>query len=163
MNELQSNLQNAALYELTTLLRNGGIIGIGGFEKVVHVGHSYGSLQTYTLSVRYPNISDGLVLTGFSQSDNFVGEFALGGNFVVANTKQSLSQYPAGFLTPGSVSGVQTVFFGNGNFDPAVLEYTFDTAQPATVGEMLTLGGDEGLPSPFTGPVLVITGGEHLP
>lgn len=142
------------------LLRNGGILGIGGFKKVVHVGHSYGSLETYTLSVRYPNISDAIILTGFSQSDDFIGEFALGGNFVVANTKTTLSQYPAGFLTPGSVTGVQSVFFGPGNFDPAVLQYTFNTGQPATVGEMLTLGGDTALPSPYTGPVLVITGGE---
>jgi pimeloyl-ACP methyl ester carboxylesterase len=159
VNELQSNLQNAALYALTQTLRAGGIPGVKPFKKVVHVGHSYGSIQTYTLGVRYPQSSDGLILTGFSQSGIGYTGFLLGGNYDVANSRPALASYPAGYLSFGTPSGVQTAFFGPGAFDPAVLEYTFDTISAATVGEMLTLSADIGLPSSFQGPVLVITGG----
>lgn len=161
VNELQSNLQNAALHALTTKLRAGAAIpGVPAFGSVVHVGHSYGSIQTYTLAVRYPTASDALVLTGFSHSTVGFGMFATGANFgAAAAARPNLAGYPAGFVSFTGVPGVQTAFFAPGNFDPAMLEYTFSTTQATTVGEMLTLDADTGLSSAFAGPVLVITGG----
>jgi len=162
VNELQSNLQLATLAALTKALRSGTIPGVGRFAKIVHIGHSYGSIQTYSLSVLDPSASDALILTGFSQSGVGLTAFALGGNFVAASTRASLSSYAPGYLAFGTTTGVQTAFFGPRNFDPAMLEYAFAGGQPATVGEMLTLGTLEGEPSNFKGPVLVISGRESI-
>jgi pimeloyl-ACP methyl ester carboxylesterase len=41
------------------------------FSKVIHVGHSFGSVQSYWLSALYPNNTDGLVLTGYSANSSF--------------------------------------------------------------------------------------------
>lgn len=73
------------------MLRNGTFPGVNHtFSKVVHVGHSFGSAQTYSLANLYPNLTDGIVLTGFSMNASFVGFFAAGGNFQLAIKNQPL-------------------------------------------------------------------------
>ena len=89
--EIQANLEVAALYQLTMMLRSGTFPGINkSFEKVVHVGHSFGSVQTYALANMYPTVTDGIILTGFSSNTSYFGLFSLGSNFVQANTNQPL-------------------------------------------------------------------------
>jgi pimeloyl-ACP methyl ester carboxylesterase len=59
------------------MLRNGTFPAANRtFNKVVHVGHSFGSAQTYALANLYPNLTDGIVLTGFSMNGSFVNSFA---------------------------------------------------------------------------------------
>lgn len=161
VNEIQSSLEIAALYTLTQQLRNGSIEGIScGFDKVVHVGHSFGSIQSYSLEVLHPGASDGLILTGFSQVAQYNPYFALGGNFVTANGLLPFVNYPDGYLANGSPSGVQTDFFAPGSFDPALLDLAVTSGKPVTIGELLTLAGATANPNPLKGPVLIITGGE---
>ncbi len=82
------------------MLRNGTFPGVNQtFSKVVHVGHSFGSAQTYALANMYPNITDGIVLTGFSMNGSFVSSFAAGGNFQQANRNQPLRF--------GNITGIQ--------------------------------------------------------
>lgn len=163
VNEIQSFLEIAALKSLTDKLREGSIKEIGcSFEKVVHVGHSFGAIQSYSLEVLYPDSSDGLVLQGWSQSSSFVPDFLFGGNFILANTVEAFSDYPGGYLAAGDASGVQTNFFSPGSFDPAILELAYKTGQPVTVGELLTIGGATSVKNPTKAPVLIITGGELL-
>ena len=89
--EIQANLEVAALYQLTMMLRSGTFPGINkSFEKVVHVGHSFGSVQTSALANMYPTATDGIILTGFSSNSSYIGFFALGTNFMQANTNQPL-------------------------------------------------------------------------
>ncbi|KAK7706297.1 hypothetical protein SLS64_007637 [Diaporthe eres] len=161
VNEIQSYLEIAALKTLTDQLREGSIDGIGcGFDKVVHVGHSFGSIQSYSLAVLHPGASDGLVLTGFSQASQFSAYFALGANLVSANGLLPFVTYPDGYLASGNPSGVQTDFFAPGSFDPALLALASTSGKPVTVGELLTLAGATAQPNPLTGPVLIITGSE---
>lgn len=161
VNEIQSSLEIAALYTLTQQLREGSVDGIGcGFEKVVHVGHSFGSIQSYSLTVLHPGVSDGLVLTGFSQASQYSASFALGANFVSANGLLPFVDYPDGYLASGNPSGVQTDFFAPGSFDPTLLDLASTSGKPVTVGELLTLAGAMANPNPTTGPVLIITGGK---
>lgn len=160
VNEIQAPLEIAALYTLTTQLRAGSIPGIHcKFDKVVHVGHSFGSIESYSLAVLHPEVTDGLVLTGFSQASGFVPYFGLGGNFVLANLVPGFTAYPNGYLAAGDVSGVQTNFFAPGAFDPALLNVGYQSGQPVTVGELLTLSAQSSAVNPLTGPVLIITGG----
>lgn len=164
VNEIQLWLEVAALKSLTSSLRTGGIKGISAkYGKVVHVGHSFGSAQTYTLTAQDPSWSDGIALTGFSQNGTFAAYFEYGGNFVLTDGVPALSNYPHGYLAAGDVSAVQTNFFSPGMFDPAILQLAYMTGQPVTEGEILTLAGATAKPNTFAGPVLVVTGGRDLP
>lgn len=164
VNEIQAALEISALYNLTMQLREGTIPGIdcGGFKKVQHIGHSYGSVQSYSLAVLHPEATDGLVLTGFAQASGGTAYFALGGNFVLANLNPSFKNYSNGYLASGSASGVQTDFFSPGQFDPALLKLGYSSRKPVSVGELLTISAQVSDVNPLTGPVLIITGGKSL-
>lgn len=158
VNEIQAFLEVEALKALTDKLRAGSIPGAPSFKKVVHVGHSFGSEHTYLLTAKYPGSSDGIALTGFSQNGSFVPFFELGGNFV-----GGVKGYVNGYLGAGDQSGVQTNFFSPGDFDPNILPFAFNTGQPVTIGELLTIGGETGTPNTFPGPVFIITGERDVP
>jgi pimeloyl-ACP methyl ester carboxylesterase len=124
LSEIQAPLEVAATAALTMMLRNGSFPGVNfTFTKVVHVGHSFGSAQTYSLANMYPNITDGIILTGFSMNSTFAGYFLAAGNLQQASTNQPLrfsnisgaqvqnllSQYASGlvdYLSPISFSGL---------------------------------------------------------
>lgn len=163
LNEIQSFLEVAALKELTTMLRDGTFPGVkDAFEKIVHVGHSFGSAQSYALTAMYPNITDGLVLTGFSMNASFVGYFAAGANFIEANENgTALADYPNGYLVSSDIEAQQYLFFSPPYFSMEALSYAEATKQPVTVGELLTLGS---LPmvNTYAGPVLVINGRKYF-
>ncbi|KAI9728679.1 MAG: hypothetical protein M1828_002785 [Chrysothrix sp. TS-e1954] len=90
-NEIQAPLEIEALATLTRMLRSGSLPGVSAnFSKIVHVGHSFGSSQTFALTAKYPNISDGIVLTGFSTNGSFVPYFGAGADFQQANLNQPL-------------------------------------------------------------------------
>jgi len=163
VNEIQVALEVAALKALTDKLRAGEIPGVPGFKKVLHIGHSFGSVQSYALSAMYPEITDGLGLTGFSQNGTFLPFFQLGGGFTQANLNPALSAFPNGYLAPATASAVQTNFFAEGDFDPKVLEVATMTGQPVTIGELLTIGGATGSKNPTKAPVLIITGEKDIP
>jgi len=91
LNEIQAPLEVSATAALTRMLRNGTFPNVShAFQKVVHVGHSFGSAQTYALANLYPNITDGIVLTGFSMNGSFANLFVSGGNFQQAYLNQPL-------------------------------------------------------------------------
>jgi pimeloyl-ACP methyl ester carboxylesterase len=129
------------------------------FGKIVHIGHSFGSILSYSLVEEDPTISDGVILTGFTQYPNFLPYFLVGSAFVQANTLGPLSDYADGYFAPAVESSLQINFFAPGAFDHEILEVAYETGQPVTVGELLTLGTNSGNPNSFAGPVLVITGG----
>lgn len=160
INEGQLWLEVAALRSITLALRSGNLEGCGQYQKIVHVGHSFGSSQTYALTAADPSISDGIILTGFSQNGSFASQFILGSNLIIANTISALSAFPTGYLAPNSVVGAQIDFFAPDSFDPNVLQTAYATGQPVTPGEILTLVGASAKPNGFSKPVLVITGGE---
>lgn len=160
INEGQIWIEVAALRYLTQGLRASSIPGISAkFQKIVHVGHSFGSSQTYALTAADPSISDGIVLTGFSQNGSFASQFILGSNFIIANTVPALSSYVTGYLAPQSAVGVQIDFFAPNSFDPQLLQVAYQNGQPVTPGEIMTLVGASARPNPVAKPVLVITGG----
>lgn len=163
VNEIQAQIEIQALRELTYMIRGGKIQSVPKFQKVIHIGHSFGSVQTYALTAQYPDISDGIGLTGFSQNGTFLPFFELGGDFVQANKNQRLASYPDGYLGAATPSAVQTNFLAPGEFDPAILPFGFSGAQPVTVGELLTIGGAAGSPNALKAPVLIITGQRDVP
>ncbi|KAK1983563.1 Alpha/Beta hydrolase protein [Colletotrichum cereale] len=164
INEIQGFLEVAALKALTDKLRAGAVPGLGcTFEKIVHVGHSLGSIHSYALTAMYPGISDGVVLTGFAPNTTFFPDFLLGGAFIQAGDVPSLSDYSPGYLASSYEGAVHVNFFAPDNFDPKILTAAYKTGQPVTFGELLTIGGEAGSPNPIAKPVLVITGEKDLP
>ena len=90
-NEIQSFLEVQALAAVTMHVRNGTLPTVNKkFNKVVHVGHSFGSAQSYALTALYPTISDGIILTGFSTNGSSVNLFSSGNDFQQANLNQPL-------------------------------------------------------------------------
>lgn len=115
--------------------------------------------MTYGLTAMYPNITNGIVLTGFSQVPQFMAYFALGGNFAPVSDNEILAeQYDIGYIAPKDSIGVQINFFGPDDFDPEILKVATKTGQPAAIGELLTVGSGP-KSSDFSGPVMIITGG----
>ncbi|KAI1470613.1 alpha/beta-hydrolase [Daldinia caldariorum] len=177
VNEIQSRLEVAALRELTLRLRRGSLPGLPArrHPKIVHVGHSYGSAQTYALTAAHPSlpshaaggssedrISDAIALTGFSMGlGTFVNNFLFGGNFVLAKDTdgdKDRESYGPGYIASGDVSAVQSNFFAPDNFDPAILREAYERGAPVAVGELLTIADLTAVNNSYAGPVFVITG-----
>ncbi|KAJ3006140.1 hypothetical protein HKX48_000284 [Thoreauomyces humboldtii] len=158
LNEIQAYLEIQVLRALTTKLRNGTFPGVTHtFSSIVHVGHSFGSIQTYTFAARYPNETQGIVLTGFSMDGSYVGYFGSGGDFEAAG-----GDHPAGYLSTANAGAIQYQFLLPPFFDAAILDFLQAGAKPVTIGELLTLGASPPT-NAFTGPVLVFTGSGDLP
>lgn len=74
---------------MTTKVRKGEIDEIDAeYKKVIHVGHSFGSILSYWLSAKYPSNTDGLVLTGWSGNGSFLGQTVAGWNLHSARLNQ---------------------------------------------------------------------------
>ncbi|KAJ5781328.1 hypothetical protein N7457_006488 [Penicillium paradoxum] len=161
-NEIQAFLEIEGLAQLTRMVRNGEISHIKTPSKIVHVGHSFGSSQTVALSAMYPDLSDALVLTGWSTSADYMPMFLTGANFQQARLNGKNSDYTGGYLTSGDVGSNVYLFFYPPHFDTELLEFVEENKQPMTIGELMTITG---LPaqSNFTGPVYVIDGENDVP
>jgi hypothetical protein len=114
----------------------------------------------------YPDLSDGLVLTGFSTNFSFIPQFVAGANFQQARLDPLVKSRPGlnyslGYLVPSNMGNVEYMFFDPPYYDPKILAFAEKTKQPVTVGELLTIGG---LPqeSKFSGPVLVMAGSNDM-
>ncbi|KAF4444411.1 hypothetical protein F53441_11136 [Fusarium austroafricanum] len=163
LSEIQVYLEIAALKAITKMAR-GGDLGTGSaFKKVVHLGHSFGSIISYALANESPELTDAIVLTGFTQATAYLSLFGVGSNFVPITATPLAKKYPAGYLAVASTVGVQTNFFSEGDFDPAILEYAYKNGQPVTPGEILTLGAPTAKKNKYTGPVQIVTGSRDVP
>jgi pimeloyl-ACP methyl ester carboxylesterase len=148
---VQSPLELEILRQLTLMARNGTLYSLAAqvkpanaaFDKlikpskVVHVGHSYGSILSTALIARYGNLSDGAIITGYIPNQYFGSSGLTAFSFEYAATSSSSYDRPSGYVV-SKKNGVQNVFFG-GNpktaFTPELLDYGNDIKQPAPVGE----------------------------
>jgi pimeloyl-ACP methyl ester carboxylesterase len=227
-NEIQAQAEVEALNAVTTKLRKGEVPEIGhAYQKVVHVGHSFGSVQSYWLSALYPENTDGVILTGYSGVGMFLPYIVTGWNLHSARLNQPLRlgnasnegvmklaqqygvsesivpaftkflnsadvglseqevgdiinttevldlitgynkptfkyNYPSGYMVSSDLTSLAYAFLYPGNYDVDFAIQGEQTKQPVTTGELLTIGSAP-MMSPFTGPVLVITGEHDVP
>lgn len=161
INEIQIFLEIAALHALSEKVRKGDLCGLKAtFKKHVQIGHSFGSSMIYGFSSLYPNSTDAIVLTGFSQLSKYIPYVALGDNFAPVRSIDTLRhKYSAGYVAPATSIGYHTNFFGTDDFSKAILDYSTKGGQPATLGELLTIGAPPSSPSHYGGHVLIIAGG----
>lgn len=166
LEELQSSLEVSLLSTITKSLRAGAFAQLrnASFARVLHVGHSLGSITIYGTVAADPEISDGIALTGFTPNGSYVPYFQFASDFVSAaggSDSGSDSGYPDGYLTFATPSALHTNQFGPGGvFDTALLDPLFDQLQATGVGTILTLAGPLGTVNGFRGSVIDVTGCE---
>jgi pimeloyl-ACP methyl ester carboxylesterase len=146
------------------MLRAGTIPGIPKYQKILHVGHSFGSALSYALAATQPSLSDGLVLTGWTHNQTLLGTTLAGMNSQLArlNAPKRFGKYPNSYMTWSDQGPNQYAFFAPGHYDPDMLPYAEAHKQPYTSGELLTLPAIPESAPEFTGPVLLLVGSESL-
>lgn len=160
---VQTPLQVAIAHELVQLLRRGHI-GRHAFDRIVGVGHSYGSAQIAALTPEYPDDFDAVVLTGAAAEPNGLMTDDVTTNPAIASQADPLrfSSLPNGYYIPPAIEGLQYIFFRAPNFDPKLLDLAQTTRQTQTVGELLAFGEIKASAN-FTGPIYVVTGEHDVP
>lgn len=113
------------------------------------------------LSVNTPNLTNAIVLTGFSSNSSFMGETVASWDTQLASVNQPdrFGDLPYGYLTWASNASNEYSFLYPSGFDPAILTYDEATKGPYTIGELFTMGGSATAAN-YTGPVMVVTGAE---
>ena len=168
---VQLPLQVEILKELTIMSRSGSLAAMANpqfsngitcpsFSKVVHVGHSLGSVRTGGLLSSYPDLSDGAIETGFivNQYSSVYKQASWGWQFAPENDPHRFGDRGSGYIVPGTASSMQQSFLSNagGVLDPKMVDYAHEIKQPATVGVFMSTVAVAGRPAPdFRGPLQV--------
>ncbi|KAG7008702.1 cryptochrome-2 [Physcia stellaris] len=175
---VQAPVTMATIQGITRMLRDGTVPSVPyRFDKVVHVGHSFGSALTYELVAADPAASDGIIMTGISFNGKWASAAVAGLNLELASlnqparfgnassgrtTEPNMENLPDGYVTWSNIQANKYIFFAPAGSDLAALEYSEAHKMPATIGEFLTLGSLPATAPEFKGPVLVITGNEDV-
>ncbi|RDW65163.1 catalytic protein [Coleophoma crateriformis] len=156
---VQSSLQVDIAHNLIQFLRRGGFAG-QSFSRVVAVGHSFGSIQSVGITVKYPKDADAVILTGFSTNTNAIPLTFVGFNPAIANQNKpaTFGNLPNGYLVTDTSISNQLAFLRAPNFDPKLFTLDDATKQTFTLGEVFTLGNPVAPATAFTGPVDVVNG-----
>jgi pimeloyl-ACP methyl ester carboxylesterase len=164
---LQAPVEVEVLHQLTSLARSGQLfsptqahqgVKIPKFDKIVLVGHSFGTAITSGVVSKYGGTIDGAVLTAFVLNKEFsaTGIDSFGWEYAPQNDRKRFGSFSSGRLVQGTVSNVQQIFMKKGAFELDMLDYAEEVKQPGAAGEFLSIGTIWPLPAPaFTGPVLV--------
>lgn len=169
-NVLQTDVEVEILRQLTLLLRSGKLVssakklgGVGTLDhytprKIVHVGHSLGTICTIGLLLVNGSISDGAILTGFLPN-NQLGGISVGTwgfEFARESDPKRFSDRGSGYIVQKTKYNVLLSFLKKGSFEPALLDYAEQIKQPNSVSEFLSIGAVLGTPAKdFKGPVQV--------
>ena len=141
---------------MTNSLRSGEYTGtIGKPSKIVHVGHSFGSILTHDLITQSPSISDGVVLTGFAFNATDFPAFFEAVRLNIANNvaPEKWKGLDSGYLAFADIEGLAAGFFNPASFDGDALWYADYIAQPPAAIEFTPPAeGSVGYTN-FSGPV----------
>ncbi|KAK4110127.1 hypothetical protein N656DRAFT_714602 [Canariomyces notabilis] len=128
------------------------------FNKVVYVGHSYGSALGAALGTQYPADADALVLTGYSSYVDFSLLAAADFSSAATSDPARFGGLPAGYVTMTNETQHRTALFFPGGYDPAIPPVDFAYRDTITVGEIGSLPSMLGAAAVnYTGAVLVTT------
>ena len=120
---VQAPLELEILHQITEMVRSGELLDYArkcgaaipsiNFEKLVHVGHSFGSILTAAFLTRYGNLLDVAVLTGFILNKDFadIGPTSFGFELVLENDPVLFRSRLSGYVVPVTASAVQTIYF----------------------------------------------------
>jgi pimeloyl-ACP methyl ester carboxylesterase len=161
---VQAPLETAILHQLVGQLRSGGF-NRQRFNKIVGVGHSFGSILTQAVAASHPNDFDALVLTGFGTDGSGVPAFLASQNFEIASQNQPFHfrGLSNAYVLAGSATSVQYGFFRAPNYDNAIFDAAVAARSTATLGEFFSLFAVTGPAANYTKPVAVVNGQNDFP
>ncbi|KAL8830100.1 MAG: hypothetical protein Q9191_001624 [Dirinaria sp. TL-2023a] len=158
---VQSGLELDILRSITKMARNGDLFKQNTsatqngsaynvfFDKIIHVGHSFGSILSNALIATSPTLSDAAVLTGYIQTGRFSSNkwAAWGLEYAPQNNATLFPNLSPGYIVPGTHAAMQANFFstrrntstGIGGFDPKLLDYAYSIRQTLTGAEIASL------------------------
>ncbi|KAH7303507.1 hypothetical protein B0I35DRAFT_364813 [Stachybotrys elegans] len=154
---LQAPVELAVLQELTRKLRGGKLHRrVPRPAKVVHVGNSFGSAISNALVATTPELSDGIVLGGYTHNGNYLSGFTLAAGFHLARetNPERLKHLSPGYLTWPDKYALQYAYYFWPNFEPRIITKADDTKSSFTMGEFLTIATLPLQADHFPGPVL---------
>ncbi|KAF3810017.1 hypothetical protein GCG54_00002466 [Colletotrichum gloeosporioides] len=151
---VQGPLEVAIIHSLIHTVREGRST-LGDFDKILYVGHSYGSSLGNMLAQKHPLDVDAFILTGFS-GDLGTSASALSAYGSAAMVSSRFKGLPLGYLTVVNESDRTASFYG-GSFDPSFAARDYDREDTVTVGELLS-PGLQPVETDYRGNVLVMTG-----
>ncbi|KAF6752438.1 hypothetical protein DFP72DRAFT_1171641 [Ephemerocybe angulata] len=134
--EVQTATEVEIAAQLVTFLR-GNPFG-SRFNRIIGIGHSYGSVQLIGMLGKYGNLLDATIITASGQNPKRFGAL------------------PSSYIATQGIINDQQVFFRFGNYDPALLKAAEAGKATATLGEVITQGA--GPAANYTNPVFVVTG-----
>ncbi|KAL9039103.1 MAG: hypothetical protein Q9214_005013 [Letrouitia sp. 1 TL-2023] len=173
---VQAPLQLEILRSITNMARSGELLkhaaGNAGsafkgsdvsLDKIIHVGHSFGSVLTTAFLATYGNLSDAAVVTGYILNEHFaeMRKATFGLEYAPQNDMTLFGDRSSGYMVDGTLGSFQTVFFsaqadattGIGGFDRKVLDYAFSIRQTITTSEFLPPTVNLGAAPEFKGPL----------
>jgi pimeloyl-ACP methyl ester carboxylesterase len=161
---IQAPLEVEIAHTLVSLLRSGHFSDLK-FQKVVGVGHSFGSIISNAITKQYPSALDAAILTGFSADLSSQPLFLQALNLALANKNQPLrfGALDNGFLVSDTVISNQIGFFKAPGFPPANLDLSELTKGTVTFGELNSIAAVGGASPNYTNPVAVVNGINDLP
>lgn len=158
---VQNPVQVEMYHEVIQALRKGDIGG-RSFNKVVYVGHSYGSVMGNTLSAKYPTAVDALILTGYSRflKPSVPGVIITPALRPAALVASRFSDLALGYLAMSSEDGRDQLLFTSdqSEWDSGLSDYDFVRQGTVTVGEAISSLFINDVATDYTNPVLVLTG-----
>lgn len=148
---VQAPLELEILRQLTLMARNGSLYefahranpsdpvfkSLKAPNKVVHIGHSFGSFLTSAFIANYGPLSDGAIITGYLYTEFLASAGSTSFSVEYAATGSPPFKRPSGYVVCQR-DGIQNIFFG-GNpktaFTPELLNYGISIKQPVPIGE----------------------------
>ncbi|KZT28707.1 alpha beta-hydrolase [Neolentinus lepideus HHB14362 ss-1] len=161
-NVVQASTDLAIATKLLNMLKEGEIGG-QQFNKVIGVGHSYGSVQVQALSATVPHMLDAVLLQGFSMNATGLTSGAYSTATEVFPDRFNKSGFPSTYLTTLARQTQQLNFWFFPYYSDAAFDHNRKTEQPVTQGVLFTQMGLMQNATNFTGPVHVVTAANDWP
>lgn len=121
---------------------------IPDFTKFVHVGHSFGSILTSALVAKYPDLTDGISLTGYIiplHANHPTGSWG----WVLAREADPVkwADRGSGYLSLATLTQFQEAFISSsgGVSDAGASAYGYDISQPSPIADFRTGFAIQGL------------------
>lgn len=103
--------------------------------RIIHVGHSFGSLLILGLLNQHGDMSDGALLTGFLPGTHLadVKVATFEHDFAPVHDPIRFGHFPSGYIVLTSENTLQKLYFTRETLEPELLTYTEKLKQPEAV------------------------------
>jgi pimeloyl-ACP methyl ester carboxylesterase len=159
---VQPQLQIDIFHQIISSVRGADNVLKQKFDKVVWVGHSWGSYLGAAFAAQYPADIEALVVTGYNNYLDFssviAADWVSAGDFNPARFGAGLAK---GYVTMSQLAQRISGFYAGG-FDAAIPPVDFAYEDTLTVGEIGGLPAILGPAAGYTGHVLAVTGVDDI-